>query len=98
MLLMLIMKKNVEIAVPLNYLSNFLRTLEMPLLYCEIDLTFSTCSDNCVIFSATGEIKFKITDTKIDVPVVTLSTQGNVKLLEKLKSGIKRTIGTNINQ
>ena len=48
-----------------------------------------------VISSATGETKFKITETKLYVPVVTLSTQDNVKLLQQLKSGFKRTINWN---
>ena len=42
--------------------------------------------------SANRETKFKITDTKLYVPVVTLTTQDNVKLLQQLKSGFKRTI------
>ena len=48
-----------------------------------------------VISSATGETKFKITETKLYVPVVTLSTQDNAKLLQQLKSGFKRTINWN---
>ena len=86
--------KNVEVAVPLKYLSNFWRTLEMPLINCEIYLIL-TWSENFVISSATGETKFAITDTKLYVPIVTLSTQGNVKLFEQLKSGFKRTINLN---
>ena len=43
----------------------------MPLINCEINL-FLTCSENCVISSATGVTKFKITDTKLYVPAVTL--------------------------
>ena len=38
---------------------------------------------------------FSITDKKLYVPVVTLSTQDNTKLLEQLKSGLKRTINWN---
>ena len=86
--------KDVEIIVPLKYLSNFWRTLEMPLINCEVNLIL-TWSKDCVISSATGETKFKITETKLYVPVVTLSTQDNVKLLQQLKSGFKRTISWN---
>ena len=89
--------KNVEIMVPLKYLSNFWRTLEMPLINCEINL-MSTWSANCVIVSIDVENQiatFSITDTKLYVPVVTLSTQDNVKLLEQLKSGFKRVINWN---
>ena len=87
-------KKNVEIAVPLKYLRNFWRTVEMPLSSCEINLIL-IWPGNCVISSATGETKFKIIDSKPFVPVVTLSTQDNAKLLEKLRSRFKRTINCN---
>ena len=76
--------KNVEIIVPLKYLSNFWGTLEMPLINCEIKLTLTWYS-NCVIVStdvANQIATFAITDTKLYVPVVTLSTQDNAKLLE----------------
>ena len=86
--------KDIETAVPLKYLSNFLRALEIRLTHCEINFIL-TWSEDCVISSATGEIKFKITDTKLYVPVVTLSTQDNAKLLQQLKSGFKRTINWN---
>ena len=66
----------------------------MPLVNCEINLIL-TWSEDWVIFSENGEKKLKIIDTKLYVPVVTLSTQNNVKLLEQLKSGLKRTINLN---
>ena len=81
-------------AVPLKYLSNFWRALEMPLINCEINLIL-IWSENCVISSAVGDRKFKIADTKRYLPVVTLPTQVNAKLLEQLKSGFKRTINWN---
>ena len=86
--------KDVEIIVPLKYLSNFWRTLEMPLINCEVNLIL-TWSPTCVISSATGETKFKITETKLYVPVVTLSTQDNAKLLQQLKSSFKKIINWN---
>ena len=86
--------KDVEIMVPLKYLSNFWRTLEMPLINCEVNLIL-TWSKDCVITNSEGEIKIKITETKLYVPVVTLSTQDNAKLLQELKSGFKRTVGWN---
>ena len=49
----------------------------------------------CVITNSTGERKFSIFETKLYVPVVTLSTQDNAKLLQQLKSGFKRTINWN---
>ena len=77
--------------VALKYLSNFWRTLEMPLINCEINLDLNW-SKNCVIEANNVSTTFSITDTRIYVPVVTLSTQDNAKLLEELKSGFKRTI------
>ena len=86
--------KDVEILVPLKYLSNFWRTLEMPLTNCEVDLIL-TWSKNCVISSATRETKFVITETKLYVTVVTLSTEDNANLLQQLKSNFKRKINWN---
>ena len=83
--------KDVEIIVPLKYLSKFWRTLEMPLVNCEVNLTL-TWSKDYVITNSTGEGKFAITETKLYVPVVTLSIKDNEKLLEQLKSGFKKTI------
>ena len=66
----------------------------MPLINGNVNLVLSW-SPTCVISSATGETKFKITETKLYIPVVTLSTQDNAKLLQQLKSGFKRTINWN---
>ena len=87
--------KDVKIIVPLKYLSNFSRTLEMPLINCEVSLILTWWSTCVITSSSTGEGRFTITDTKVYVPVVTLSTQHNVKLLQQLKSGFKRTINWN---
>ena len=89
--------KDVEIMVPLKYLSNFWITLEMPLINCEINIMMMW-SSTCVIVSTNvvnQVATFKITDTKLYVPVVTLSTQENAKLLQQLKSGFKRVINWN---
>ena len=75
----------------MKYLSNFWRSLEIPLINCEVNLIL-TWSLTFIISSATGETKFKITDTKLYVPFVTLSIQDKTKLLQQLKSGFKRTI------
>ena len=66
----------------------------MLLINCEVNLIL-TWSKDFVITNSTGEGKFKITETKLYVPVVTLSTQDNAKLLQQLKSGFKRTINWN---
>ena len=109
-------EKKVEIVVLLKHLSNFWKTLDMPLSNCEINLIL-TWSKNCVITnrarwektagSSTDEntqfpeinnptnTTFKITDTKLYVPVVALSTEDDNNFLEQLKSGFKRTIKWN---
>ena len=89
--------KDVEIMVLLKYLSNFWRTLEMPLIICEFNLIL-TWSSTCVIIATNipnQAVIFEITDTKLYVPVVTLSTQENTKFLQQLKSGFKRVINRN---
>ena len=69
----------------------------MPLINCEVNLIL-TWSKNCVIIYtdvANQILTFEITETNLYVPVVTLLTQDNVKLLPQLKSGFKRTINWN---
>ena len=80
--------------VPLKYLGNFWRTLEMLLINCKINLILAWSAD-CVILNTNVSNQgptFEITETKLYVPVVTLSTQDNAKLLPQLKSGFKRII------
>ena len=91
--------KNFKIRVPLTlkYLSNFWRSLEVSLIDCEINLILAW-SDRCFITDnpiANQEPTFTITDAKLYVLVVILSTQYNAKLLQQLKSGFKRTINWN---
>ena len=66
----------------------------MPLINCEVNLIL-TWSSTCVITNSDGAGTFAITDTKLYVPVVTLSTQENTKFLQQLKSGFKRVINWN---
>ena len=90
-------KKDVEIMVPLKYLSNFWRTLEMSLINCEVNLIL-TWSSTCFLIATNTpnqNATFAITDTKLYVPVVTLSTQENTKFFQQLKSGFKRVINWN---
>ena len=82
------------IIAPSKYLSNFWRTVEMPLINCEVNLIL-TWSKDCVITNSTGEGKFAITETKLYVPVITLSTEDNEKLLQQLKTGFIKTISWN---
>ena len=66
----------------------------MPLINCEVNLIL-TLSLSCVITNSTGAGRFSITDTNLYVPVVTLLKQDNAKFLQKVKSGVKRTINWN---
>ena len=70
-----------------KYLSNFWRTLKMSLINCEMNL-FLTWSVNCVVSSAAENqpTTFAITNTRLYVPVLTLSTEDNAKLLQQTKS------------
>ena len=86
-------KNGVKIAVPLKYLSNFWRSLEMLLINCKVELSLSWI-ENCVLSTAANANKatFKITDAKLYVPIVTLSAEGNAKLSNLLGEGFKRSI------
>ena len=79
------------------YLSNFFSTIEMALINCEIRFTL-IWSKNCFAIAGTAanqESTFTLTNTKLYVLVVTLSTHGNVELLKQFESGFKRTINWN---
>ena len=93
---------NAKVVIPLKHLSNFWRSLNIPLINCEVELIL-TWSKNCVLADMTVDADadpaivapsgatFKLKETKLYVPVVTLSKQNDTKLLEQLKSGFKRT-------
>ena len=71
--------------IPLKYLNNFWRTLEMLLVTCEINLILTWSANSFTIANAIeGQVlTFPNTDTKLYVPVLNLSTQNNAKLLEQ---------------
>ena len=71
--------KDVEMALPLTYSSNFWRTIELHLINCEISIK-ATWSEKCIISSINDSTKFQVTNTKPYVPVVTLATKGKAKL------------------
>ena len=100
-------KKNVELAIPLKYLGNFWRALNMPLISCEVSLELKW-DKNCVITSqqiginldggntaAPTGATIAINDCKLYVPIVTLSKYDGIKLLTNLKSGFTREIEWN---
>ena len=83
-------KNGVKIAAPLKYLSNFGRSLEVPLINCKIKLSLNWIK-NCVLTSSdnANEAIFKITDTKLYVSVVTLFAEENAKLSKLLSEGFQ---------
>ena len=104
-----LLKNDVKVVVPVKHLSNFWRSLNIPIINSEVELIL-TWIKNCVLIDKwTREANydadpnvykinypenaiFEIKDTKLYVPVVTLSKEDNMKHLEQLKSGFKRTI------
>ena len=82
---------NVKIVVPIKYLSNFFRSLEMPLINCKIKLNL-TWKKECVLSTGDGDAAFIINDTKLYVPVVTLSKEGNKDFIEQQNKGFQRSI------
>ena len=83
-------KNGVKIAVPLKYLSNFWRSLEMPLINCKIELSLKWY-ERCLLTVA-NTATFKITDAKLYLPIVTLKSKDNTKLSKLLSEGFKRSI------
>ena len=96
----------VEVVVPLKYLSNFWRPLNISLINCEIELILAWSKSYALVdmtviaagnnkdppaIVATTGLEFQIKDTKLYVPVVTLSNENDNKFLEQLKSGFKGT-------
>ena len=71
--------KNAKIVVLLKYLSNFWIPLEMSLIDCKIHLKLNWIED-CILSSAGDSAKFKITNAKLHVPIVTLCTKDNLNL------------------
>ena len=101
---------NAKVVIPLKYLRNFWKNLNIPLINCEVEIIL-TWTKNCVLADMTTRdagnnndpsaivapsgATFQITDTKLYVPVVTLSKENDIKLLEQLKTGFKKTIKWN---
>ena len=99
--------QKIELAIPLKYLGNFWRALNIPLISCEVSLELKW-NKYCVITSleerqvdagppvvrdnAPTGATLAINDCKLYIPVVTLSKDNEIKLLTNLKSGFKREI------
>ena len=83
--------KEAKIVVPLKYLSNFWRSLEMPLINCKDYLELNWIED-FILSSAGNSVKSAITDAKLHVPIVTLSTKDSANLTKQLNEGFKRSV------
>ena len=86
-----IAKRRVKVVVPLKYLSNFFRSLEMLLVNCKIKLNL-TWKKECVLSTDARNAVFIINDTRMYVPVVTLSKEGNKDFIEQQNKGFQRSI------
>ena len=86
-----ISRLSVKVVLPLKYLSNFFRSLEMPLINCKVKLNL-TWKKECVLSTNTGNAVFIINDTKLYVPVVTLSKEDNKDFIEQQNKGFQRSI------
>ena len=80
--------EDTKIVLPLNYLSNFWRSLEMPLINYRVRLKLNWIED-CILSSSGNSVKFEITDAKLHVPLVTLSTKDSVNLTKQLNEAFK---------
>ena len=92
-----IAKTSVKVVVPSKYLSNFFRSLEMPLINCKIKLNL-TWKKKCVLSNDDGDAVFIINDTKMYVPVVILSKEDNKHFIEQQNKGFQRSIYWNENK
>ena len=79
-------KDGLKIAVPLKYSSNFWRSLEMPLINCKVELSLNWI-ERCIL-SVANTATLKITDTKLYVPMVTLSAEDHAKIIKTIKQRI----------
>ena len=84
-------KRSVKYVVPLKYLSNFFRSLEMPLIDCKIKSNL-TWKKEYVLSTDDGNAVFIINDTKLYVPIVTLSKEDNIDFIEQQNKGFQRSI------
>ena len=106
--------QTIELAIPLKYLVNFWRALNIPLISCEVSLELKW-NKNCVITSLKERqvdadppvvrdgapptgATLAINDCKLYIPIVTLSKDDEIKLLTNLKSGFTKELEWNKNR
>ena len=95
-----------QVVVSVKFLINLLRSLDLPLINCRIELNLSIITEASKTYGSvpnTNPVRYQVTsqkaratlqisNTKLYVPVVTLSINDNIKLLQNIKQGFKRTI------
>ena len=86
-----ITKRSVKVVLPLKYLSNFFRSLEMPLIKCKFKINL-TWKKECVLSNQAGAAVFTINDIKMYVLVVTFSKEDNKDFIEQQNKGFQRSI------
>ena len=82
--------KEAKIVAPLKYLSNFWRSLEMPLMNCKVYVELNRLED-CILSSDRDTAKFEITDTKLHV-LNYISTKDSANLAKQLNEGFERSV------
>ena len=82
---------NAKFVVPLKYLSNFFRALEMPLINCNVHLELNW-KKGCLLANTGNDVKFHITDTKLYVPVITLLAKDNINFTNQQNESFKRSV------
>ena len=95
-----------QVVVSVKFLINLLRSLDLPLINCKTELNLSIITEASKTYGAvpnTNQVRyhvtsqkaratFQISNTKLYVPVVTLLINDNIKFLQNIKQGFKRTI------
>ena len=95
-----------QVVVSVKFLINLLRSLDLPLINCRIELNLSIITEASKTYGSvpnTNPVRYQVTsqkaratlqisNIKLYVPVVTLSINDNIKFLQNIKQGFKRTI------
>ena len=92
-------RRDLKVVEPLKYLSNFFRSLEMPLINCKIKLNLTwkkecvlSTDDDAAAANAVNNPVFIINDTKLYVPVVTLPKEDSKDFIDQQNKGFQRSI------
>ena len=90
-------KENLEIVVPLKHLSNFWRTLDMPLINCEVSLTL-TWSENCVLTDITTQAAVAVQGNNPARSAINAPTNATFQITDKNSHVLTITSSTEIDK